>query len=402
MREERITFEGAAGATLAGRIRRPAGDARGWALFAHCFTCGKDLRAARLLTDALALRGFGVLRFDFTGLGESQGDFASTTFVSNVADLRAAAAWLERHESAPQLLVGHSLGGTAVIAATRELPSVKAVATIAAPFEPSHTAGLLDPVRDQLERDGEADIVLAGRTLRVGRQLLDDLERQTIEDDVAALRRPLLVLHGPFDDVVGIDHARTLFETARHPKSFVSLDDADHLLSRPEDATWVGGIVAAWAERALQPEVDDGPSLDQGEVEAVGSQGFRTEIRAGHHRFAADEPTRLGGTDTGPTPYDLLLAALGACTAMTLRMYADRKDWALEEVGVTLAHQRQHAEDCASCEDADRRLEVIERRVRITGDLSAEQIQRLLEIADRCPVHRTLHANLEVRTRLVH
>ncbi len=405
MRDESVTFDGANGHRLAGRVRRPAGPPRGWALFAHCFTCGKDLRAARLVTDALALSGFGVLRFDFTGLGESSGDFAATSFVSNVADLVAAANWLGEAEGPVQLLVGHSLGGTAVIPAARQLSTVRAVATIGAPFEPGHAAGLLGSVREELMNEGEAEIVLAGRSLRVGRGLLEDLESSSIEDDIQALGRPLLVLHGPLDTVVGIDHARTLFETARHPKSFVSLDRADHLLTDPADARWVGSLVGSWATRALDAELsaDEGPALNPGEVQAVVSQGFRTEIRAGEHRFAADEPRHVGGTDTGPTPYDLLLASLGACTAMTLRMYADGKGWPLDEVSVVLSHERVHRSDCAQTADGTpARLERIDRRVRVEGDLSAEQIQRLLEIAERCPVHRTLHATLEVRTTLDH
>lgn len=398
MRDERIDFEGSTGAKLSGKVRRPAGAPRGWALLAHCFTCGKDLRAARLMTDALAIAGYGVLRFDFTGLGESEGAFAETTFLSNVADLVAAARWLERTEgTGPHLLVGHSLGGTAAIKAARQLPSVRGVATIGSPFEPGHAAGLLEPVREALHAEGEAEIELAGRTFKVGRALLDDLGQSSITEDLAELRRPLLVLHAPFDTVVEVDNARQLFEAARHPKSFVSLDKADHLLTDPTDAQWAGELVAAWARRTLDP-VEPSP-LAHGVVEAVVSSGLRTEIRAGYHRFAADEPQRLGGTDTGPTPYDLLLAALGACTAMTLRMYADRKQWPLEEVTVHLEHDREHVTDCAR-EDGAGRIDVLRRAIRVAGALSAEQRQRLMEIADRCPVHRTLEGPLEVRTVL--
>ncbi|MEN0062620.1 MAG: bifunctional alpha/beta hydrolase/OsmC family protein [Myxococcota bacterium] len=400
MRDERVTFEGSTGAILAGRLRRPAGRPQGWAVLAHCFTCGKDLRAARLITDALAIEGYGVLRFDFTGLGESEGAFTETTFLSNVADLVTAARWLAEREGPVRLLVGHSLGGAAVVAAAKELPDVRGVVTIGAPFDPSHAAHILAPVRETLKTSGEAEIELAGRTLKVGQALLEDLERSSIEEDLANLGRPLLVLHAPFDTVVGIDHARDMFLAARHPKSFVSLDQADHLLTDRRDAAWVGSLIAAWADRTLDPPTADAP-LAHGEVEAVVSSGFRTEIRAGHHRFVADEPPSLGGTDTGPTPYDLLLSSLGACTAMTLRMYADRKQWPLEEVIVTLRHERNHAKDCAGCAEGESvRLEVIHRTLDVVGDLSAEQRQRLLEIADRCPVHRTLHSQMEVRTTL--
>ncbi|MBX2796266.1 MAG: bifunctional alpha/beta hydrolase/OsmC family protein [Myxococcales bacterium] len=402
MRDESVSFEGSSGHVLSGRIRRPAGEARGWVLLAHCFTCGKDLRAARMLTNALAEAGFAVLRFDFTGLGDSEGDFERTTFVSNVADLVHAGRWLQQTEQAPCVVVGHSLGGTAAIAAAARLPSVRAVATIGAPFSPGHAAWILDSVREELAAKGQATITLAGRQLCVGEELLRDLESASIEQDLAGLRRPLLVLHAPLDDVVGIDNARALYEAARHPKSFVSLDGADHLLGKPADARWAGKVIAAWAERALPdfgvPEPAAG-SVDRQTVEVVTARGFRTEVRAGPHRLVADEPPGIG-TDTGPTPYGLLLASLGACTSMTLRMYADRKEWPLEEVTVRLTHRRTHREDCEDCDAQERKLEVIERTLVLSGDLDDAQRQRLLQIADRCPVHRTLHGNLEVRTSL--
>ena len=400
MKEERVTFTGSTGHDLSGRLRRPTGQPRGWAVLAHCFTCGKDLRAARKITDALAEAGFGVLRFDFTGLGDSEGAFEETSFFSNVQDLVSAAQWLEETEAAPALMVGHSLGGTAVIAAAARLATVQAVATIGSPYSPSHAAWILDPVREQVEAAGKATITLAGRELCVGKELLDDLDRTSIERDLQGLRRPLLVLHSPQDTVVGIDNARDMYLAARHPKSFVSLDGADHLLSHPADAVWAGHMIAAWAGRVI-PEVDEPTTrAKRGVVEVVTGAGFRSEVRAGPHRWVADEPVRVGGEDAGPTPYDQLLAALGSCTGMTLRMYADRKELPLREVTVTLRHERVHRDDCEACEGESGRVDVIHRVIELQGELDDAQRARLLEIADRCPVHRTLEGPLEIQTSL--
>jgi uncharacterized OsmC-like protein/fermentation-respiration switch protein FrsA (DUF1100 family) len=394
MKDEPVSFPGPGGARLAGCLRRPAGAPRAWALLAHCFTCGKDLRAARHISDALAAAGLGVLRFDFTGLGESEGRFADTSFVSNVDDLVAAATWLQETEAAPALIVGHSLGGTAAIAAASRLDAVRAVATIGAPYAPAHAAWILDSVREELETRGEAEIVLGSQRLRVGRKLLDDLEERSIARDLQQLRRPLLVLHGPRDQVVDVDNARELFLAARHPKSFVSLDTADHLLSDPADACYAGSVIAAWSNRFLpSEEVAEPPTADvpRGVVEVVTGEGLRTEVHAAPHLLVADEPRSVGGTDEGPTPFDLLLGSLGACTSMTVRMYASRKGWPLDEVCVQLAHER-------TGHGAERR-EVIESRIRLTGALTDAQRTRLLEIADRCPVHRTLDGPLELVTR---
>ncbi len=396
MRDERVEFQGSAG-SLSGRLRRPTGTPRAWVLFAHCFTCGKDLRAVRNISDALAAAGFGVLRFDFTGLGESCGDFADTTFLSNVEDLVAAARFLERTELAPALLVGHSLGGAAVVRAACELRSVRAVATIGAPFDPGHASHLLAPVVGELRRSGQAEILLGGRTLRVGVGLLDDLDSQSIAADLERLDRALLVLHSPQDTIVGIDNARQLYQQARHPKSFVSLDGADHLLSRPRDARYAGAMIASWVERYL-PALEPSPEVEVGVVQVTTADRYRSEVQVGGHHLVADEPERLGGDDTGPTPYDLLLAALGACTGITLRMYANRKEWPLDEVEVQLTHDKVHASECEDCTTASGKVDVIERRIVLRGDLDADQRERLMSIADRCPVHRSLHAEVKVNT----
>ena len=401
MTEESVSFPGSTGAQLVGRVRRPAGQVTGWALLAHCFTCGKDLRAARLLSEALAARGLGVLRFDFTGLGESEGDFEQTSFLSNVDDLVAAARWLEETEMGPSILVGHSLGGTAALAAAVRLDTVRAVATVGAPFAPGHASWIFDPVRERLEAEGEADLQLGGRTLRVGRELLRTLETTSIARDLQQLERALLVLHAPQDEVVGVDNARSLYEAARHPKSFVSLDGADHMLSRPDDARYAGGVIAAWASRYIdRPPQRPNTPLPSGTVRTTTQGGFRTEVQACRHQWIADEPKAVGGADEGPTPYDMLLAGLGACTSMTLRMYADRKQLPLRSVSVTLTHHRDYSSDCVGCEETPKRIDIIERTIHLDGDLTEAQRARMLQIADKCPVHRTLHGPISVVSRL--
>jgi len=407
MLRERVRFPGAGGQELVGRLERPAGTATAYALFAHCFTCSKDLKAAGWISRTLVERGIAVFRFDFTGLGESAGDFADTNFTSNLADLVAAGDYLRGEHAAPRILVGHSLGGTAVLAAARRFPEATAVATIGAPSDTQHLGRMLRTRAPEIEQRGEAEVRLAGRSFTVKRQLLDDLEEQSMHDCIAGLGKALLIFHSPFDEVVGIDHARRIYEAAKHPKSFVSLDDADHLLTRQRDARYAGEVLAAWARRYVdgeEPELDrriaDGV---QGQVAVLGGgvgEGFRQEVVSRHHKLVADEPESAGGSDLGPSPYDLLLAALGTCTSMTLRMYAERKGWPLTAVRVDLGHSRVHAEDCSDCETKSGRIDRIERTIEVLGDLDDEQRQRLLEIADKCPVHKTLKGEIDIPTRL--
>jgi len=403
-RSEKITFPNPDGQELAARLDRPAGPPRAIALFAHCFTCSKDVFAATRISQALAACGFAVLRFDFTGLGASEGEFANTNFSSNVEDLVAAAEWLREREQAPMLLIGHSLGGAAVLAAAGRVPEVRAVATIGAPFDPAHATRLLADARAEIEARGEAEVVLAGRTFSIKKQFLDDLEAQRSAERIARLRRPLLIFHAPKDAIVGIDNAAEIFQAAKHPKSFVSLDDADHLLSRREDAVWVADVLAAWASRYLPAAAAAGEEEPAAEGEVVvaesGEGRFAQTIRAGRHQLRADEPASVGGDDSGPGPYDLLLAGLGACTTMTVRMYASRKKLPLEHVAVRLRHARIHAEDCADCETREGRLDEIRRELSLAGDLDDDQRRRLLEIADKCPVHRTLSGEIKIRTTL--
>jgi len=407
MRRERLKFPGATGGELVGRLERPNGEPTAFALFAHCFTCSKDLKAVGWISRTLAERGIAVFRFDFTGLGESAGDFADTNFTSNLGDLVAAGRFLAERYEAPKVLIGHSLGGAAVLAAARAIPGAAAVATIGAPSDTEHLGEMLLSKAPEIEATGEAEVRLAGRSFKITRQLLDDLAGQTLAECIAGLGKPLLVFHSPVDEVVGVDHARHIYEAARHPKSFVSLDDADHLLTDPRDARYVGEVLAAWAGRYVEsgaPELAErGLEGPQGQVTVIGGgvgEGFAQEVFARDHRLRADEPASVGGTDTGPTPYDLLLAALGTCTSMTVRMYAERKGWPLEGVRVTLSHSRVHAKDCAHCEAKEGRIDRIDRSVGVLGELDDEQRARLLEIADKCPVHKTLKGEIDILTEL--
>ncbi|NJN14859.1 MAG: OsmC family protein [Oscillochloris sp.] len=395
-----LTFPGAHGVHLSARLELPETTPRAFALFAHCFTCGKNLKAVHTISRALAAVGIAVLRFDFTGLGESEGDFEDTTFASNVADLTAAAEFLATAYQAPSLLIGHSLGGAAVIHAAAQLPDVRAVVTIAAPSEPSHVVRLLEHARPEIEAQGCAIVKIGGRPFPIRKEFLEDLEATRMESVTRSLRRPLLVMHSPRDTTVGIDNAARIYQAAIHPKSFFSLDDADHLLSRAEDSRYAAGMIAAWADRYLPAEPAAPATEVEGVVVEIGRQGYTSNVYAGRHAFIADEPLRFGGADQGPGPYDYLLAALGACTVMTLRMYADRKKWPLEAAKVRLSHGKIHALDCAECETKEGTIDRIERVLELTGPLDAEQQARLVEIADRCPVHRTLHAEISIRTSL--
>ena len=401
---ERFDFPGAQGQKLAARLDLPDGPVRAWALFAHCFTCGKNINVASRIATALTGQGIATLRFDFTGLGGSDGEFANSDFSSNCADLLAAVAHLRAGDRAPALLIGHSLGGAAVLAVAGDVPEARAVATIGAPFDVAHVVGQFRDRVPEIEQRGEAVVNLAGRPFTIRRGFLDDVAHQDQQVRIAGLHRALLVMHAPRDEVVGIDQARRIFEAAHHPKSFVSLDDADHLLTRVADAGWAAGLIASWAARYLPAAevaaADAGPA-GKVVVEDTGRGAFQQVVTAGRHRFLADEPSEVGGLDSGPGPYDLLLAGLGTCTSMTLRMYAARKKLPLERVRVTLEHRRAHAEDCADCDEKDRKIEVISREIALEGALSDAERARLMEIADKCPVHRTLMSHPRIETKEV-
>jgi len=400
MPSERFEFSNARGEKLSAALERPAGAPVAFALFAHCFTCGKDNLAAKRIAEGLTARGIAVLRFDFTGLGASEGDFANTTFSSNVADLVAAAGHLRETYQAPAILIGHSLGGAAVLAAAREIPEARAVATIGAPADPAHVIGLFREQVDAIQQKGELEVALAGRPFRIRREFLDDVAMHRLEDHLAQLRKALLVLHSPTDDTVGIENASAIFTAAKHPKSFVSLSGADHLLAKRRDAVYVAEVIAAWAERYLDmvPEPDEMP-IPGVLVGETRNGKFEQSVVIGKHRYLADEPVSVGGNGAGPSPYEYLLAGLGACTSMTIRLYAELKKIPLARVSVLLRHDKIHASDCEHCETREGKIDRIEREIRLEGDLSAEQRGKLLEIADKCPVHRTLHSKIDIVTK---
>jgi len=401
---ERFQFTGSGGQHLAATLDLPEQEPVAYALFAHCFTCGKDVLAAKRIAVRLAAQGIAVLRFDFTGLGSSEGDFANSTFSSNVADLVLAAGHLRQTRKAPTILIGHSLGGAAILAAAGQIPEARAVVSIAAPSDPAHITGLFADRLDDIREHGEVEVSLAGRPFRIKREFLDDIAEHNLMAQVKDLHKALLVMHAPTDHIVSVDNATRIFVAAKHPKSFVSLADADHLLSRKTDAVYAADVIAAWAMRYLDPVVakqvvDPNTAPRTVVVRETGNGRFQQEISIGPHHMLADEPVAVGGGDTGPGPYDYVLAGLGACTSITMRLYAERKAMPLERVTVTLNHSKIHAEDCAECETKAGMLDHIERVIAMEGALDVEQRQKLMEISEKCPVHRTLTSEVHIVTR---
>ena len=406
MPTERFQFAGSEGHQLAAALDLPEGDIQAYALFAHCFTCGKDVLAARRIAIALAAKGIATLRFDFPGLGASEGEFSDSTFSSNVADLVLAANHLRDTKKAPAILIGHSLGGSAILAAASQIPEAKAVVTIAAPSVPSHVTSMFSEHVENIRSQGKAEVLLAGRPFHIKREFLDDIAEHDLKAHVTKLHKALLVMHSPTDDTVGIDSATHIFAAARHPKSFVSLAGADHLLTDKRDAAYVADVIAAWAERYVDsaPSTqasDPGDAPRQVVVQETRDSKFQQTVAVGPHRMLADEPVAAGGEDTGPGPYDFLLTALGTCTSMTMRLYADRKSLPLERVTVTLKHSKIYAKDCAECETKEGMLDQIDRTIAMEGALDAEQRKKLMEIADKCPVHRTLTSEIRILTHAV-
>ena len=397
----KIEFPGAIGSNLAARLDLPA-KPRAYALFAHCFTCGKDIFAAQRIAEALTTRGIAVLRFDFTGIGASEGEFANTNFSSNVQDLVAAADYLRQNHAAPSLLIGHSLGGAAVLAAAPHVPEATGVVTIGAPASAAHVTHNFAADLAEINEKGTAKVTLGGRSFTITKQFLDDVAGQNLLDGLAKLKKALLVCHAPRDEYVGIENATQIFVAARHPKSFLSLDTADHLLRKREDAIYLADVIAAWASRYL-PVAEELEALPPGTVEVRETRTgpLVQRVRAGRHVLIADEPVAAGGDDAGPGPYDYLLAALGACTSMTMRLYADRKGLAAERFSVRLSHRRVHAQDCADCETKEGNIGEITRDITIEGDVPEAMRARLMEIADKCPVHKTLTHEIKIRSRLV-
>jgi uncharacterized OsmC-like protein/fermentation-respiration switch protein FrsA (DUF1100 family) len=400
---ERFQFTGSEGQQLAAALDTPEGETSAYALFAHCFTCGKDVLAASRIAVALAAKGIAVLRFDFTGLGSSEGDFANSTFSSNVADLVRAADHLRETRGAPSILIGHSLGGAAVLAAAGQIPDAKAVVTIAAPSDPAHVTNFFKDRIEDIRQQGKVEVSLAGRPFSIKREFLDDIAEHSLTSHIATLHKALLVMHSPTDDTVSIDNATKIFVTAKHPKSFVSLSGANHLLTDKGDAAYVADMIAAWASRYLAPApeqaADSGQSPRLVVVRETRNSRFQNSVTVGPHHLVADEPAAVGGADSGPGPYDYVLAGLGACTSMTMRMYAERKSLPLDRVTVTLSHSKIHAEDCAECETRVGMLDQFDRVIAMEGVLDAEQRKKLMEIADKCPVHRTLTSEIHIVTR---
>ena len=404
MARQNVRFTSNDGHDLAGILDSPNGQTHAFALFAHCFTCSKNLKAVTHISKSLNDAGIAVLRFDFTGLGESKGDFADTSFSSNVADLLAASSYLDKNHQAPSVLIGHSLGGSAVLQAAPDIPSARVVVTIGSPAKLSHVRAMLEGDRAEIERAGQATVQLGGRPFVVKKQFLDDLEQYHLPESIGNLRIPLLILHSPLDNIVEIENASQLFLHAKHPKSFVSLDKADHLLTREEDSRYAGAVLATWASRYLQATEKDAVELRSDDVETVArtyAAGFKTDIISAGHQFTGDEPASYGGTDMGPSPYDLLSAALASCTTMTLRLYAMRKKLKLRSSTVRVTHAKIHAQDCEDCETGSSKIDEFNLELTVEGNLSVEQRQRLLEIADMCPVHRTLQSEVKIRTTLV-
>jgi len=403
MATKRITFPGHNGTPLAARLDLPDGPHLATALFAHCFTCGKDIAAARRIAARLAGMGIAVLRFDFTGLGHSEGEFGNTSFTSNVEDLIAACTYLDQTGMAPSLLIGHSLGGAAVLSAASRMPGIKAVASLAAPFDPRHVIHNFADALPEIRANGQAEVCLAGRPFTISKGFVEDIEQTALAQAIAGLNAALLVMHAPLDNVVGIENASQIFGAAKHPKSFVTLDDADHLISRSVDADYAAEVIATWAGRyvPLAPPAPP-PGAPEGVIRVAEAdpEGFLQDVFSGpHHHALADEPLAYGGTNRGMSPYGFLSAGLGACTSMTIRMYARRKGWPLDHVSVDVCHDKVHAQDAETGSGA--KVDTWRRRIRLEGALDSEQRQRLLEIADKCPVHRTLERASEVVTELI-
>jgi uncharacterized OsmC-like protein/alpha/beta superfamily hydrolase len=400
---QKITFENKEGKTLVGRLEMPADrHPHNFAVFAHCFTCNKNLLAVKNISRALTANGFAVLRFDFTGLGESEGDFEDTNFSGNVSDLVAAASFLEETYKAPTLLVGHSLGGAAVLFAAAEIATIKAVATIGAPSNLIHVQHLFKSTVAEINTSGKAVVNLSGRDFTIKKQFLDDLETKSLVTVMKNMRKPVLILHSPQDDTVGIKNAEELYVAAHHPKSFVSLDGADHLLMRKQDSLYAGQLIAAWSQRYVNSsENEDLKTKHQVVASLDASDGFTTAMKVGSHFLTADEPVAFGGNDYGPSPYELVSAGLSACTVMTIQMYAKRKEWNVENVQVHTSYSKSHAQDCENCETDSAKLDTFYREITLSGNLDEKQKVRLLQIADKCPVHKTLHSNVQVITKLL-
>lgn len=401
MKKERVSFKGEQNHELSAVIHFPADQKpSNFVIFAHCFTCNKNFNAVRNISLGLTNYGYAVMSFDFTGLGESEGDFSETNFSTNLADLIKAAEFLKDNYKAPTLLVGHSLGGAAVLMAASKIASVTAIATVGAPAQPEHVLHLIKGGIEEIQKNGEAEVELGGRPFKIKKQFIDDLLENKDLKNLDELKKAILILHSPQDDIVSIRNAREIYEKAHHPKSFVSLDGADHLISRKEDSIYAGEIIATWAKKYLKVEEESKPKTDSQTVAQIGDKedNYTTQILAEGHHLISDEPENIGGDNFGPSPYGLLTSALAACTAITLRMYANRKNWPVEEIEVHVDQEKRHDKDSKNCDSEEGKITFFDRKIAIKGKLDAKQIKRLLEIADKCPVHKTLEASIKITT----
>ncbi|MBB6681251.1 OsmC family protein [Aequorivita sp. 609] len=403
MNIHKVSFTNKDKEQLAGRLELPLDQKpHNFVIFAHCFTCTKNLTAVKNVGRALTNAGFGVLRFDFTGLGESEGDFENTNFSGNVDDLIEAANFLEENYQAPTLIIGHSLGGAAAIFAASKLESIKAVAVINSPSDPSHVMHLLKDSEQEITKNGKARVNLGGVDFTIKKQFLDDLENNTLKDVVSDLRKALLILHSPQDNTVGIKNAEKIYIAAHHPKSFVSLDGVDHLLSKKEDSKYVGEVIAGWASRYVEiPPAKEIKSKSKVAASLGQDEKFTTNLKVGDHYLIADEPKSFGGNNFGPSPYEFLSAGLAACTVMTIQMYARRKNWNVGNVSVHIDYSKEHAIDCQECEKDSSKIDTFKREIKLVGNLTDEQKAKLMQIADKCPVHKTLHSKTQIITKLV-
>lgn len=405
MNPQKLSFTNQRGFELSADLYLPIeSQPKFYAIFAHCFTCSKNFSAVTKISRALSNEGIGILSFDFTGLGRSEGDLVDSSFSSNVTDLLDAAKYLEKHYQAPQMLIGHSLGGAAVLYAAAELQTIQALVTIGAPSYPAHVKHLFKGGLEELETQGSAEVSIGGRPFRIDKQFVDDLEQKPLATFLKKLKKSLLILHSPQDEIVDISNAAEIYGAAFHPKSFISLDGASHLINNEDDSKYIGEVIASWSGRYVEVAKIEGPIHDleghQVQVRLSGS-GFTTEVKTPFHHLTADEPLEVGGSNLGPTPYDLLMASLGTCTAMTLRMYADRKKWPLKEAEVFLNFASTHKTDSENPNDSKSKVGQFTRLIRLEGDLDKDQQKRLMEIADRCPVHRTLHEEIIVVTEQI-
>ncbi|MCH4822844.1 alpha/beta fold hydrolase [Gramella lutea] len=401
MQKKNVSFENSDSKSLKGVLELPFNEnPENFVLFAHCFTCNKNFHAPSNISKSLASKGYGVLRFDFTGLGDSEGDFEDTNFTGNVNDLVAAAKFLEKEYSAPTLIIGHSLGGAAALFAALKIDSVQAIVTINAPSNLSHVQKHFESNLDEIENEGSANIKIGGRSFKIKKHFIEDLKRNEDSKALGEIRKPLLIMHSPQDEIVSIKHAEELYQSAWHPKSFITLNGADHMLSNKSDSEYAGTVISAWASKYISEREASELDTDHQVMANLGSEGFTTQIIAGKHHFVADEPVKVGGNDLGPDPYELISSGLAACTSMTIQMYARRKKWPLVNVETHVSYSKKHADDCENCENDMAKIDNFEREISLHGDLDKEQINKLLEIADKCPVHKTLSSKAQIHTKL--